>query len=159
MLANDFHAGIFIVVIFTVALVSLVFNAFAIAFWNKSKDDFKKSKGLLVTAVVLNFVFVLLELIALVTLTRYIGFMIVSAIVSLLVLAANILAIISLCIENVPKIEKVKTPNVSVSNLPTFENKMKKLGQMRDCGQITKEEYDLLKKSFIEDEINGANNK
>ena len=86
-----------VVGLLTIALVvvSLVFNILGITAWNKNAEGYQKKRKFVITAVVLNFVVVLLMLIGMLMGS----FSVISLIVMLALIATNVLAIVDLARE------------------------------------------------------------
>ena len=61
----------------------------------------------------------------------------------------SFLVIIALCKKNRERSERAEAKKLSVKNSLSFENKMAKLVQMRDRGQIAGDEFVLLKKVLL----------
>lgn len=144
------------------SVVALIFNAVAIAAWAKPANLYKKNRGYIITAVVLNFIIVVLSLI---------GFSSNGAITSvagleiLALIAAGVLFIVDLSIEG-KRVAKLEQPaqeiegvqdveiqgatiNVQPTNMTALEEKIKKLNQMKENGLLDEDEYNELKKKYI----------
>ena len=86
-----------VIALITIALivVSLVFNILGITAWNKDAQGYQKKRKFVITAVVLNFVLVLLMLISMFTG----AFSVMSVLLLLALVAGNVLAIVDLARE------------------------------------------------------------
>lgn len=92
------------------AIVSLIFNALSISSWNKSSEVYKKKRGIIITAIVLNFIFVVFMIVAFVI---GVSTSALNIIVMVLLTIVDALAIIDLILENkrVKKIESIVDEN------------------------------------------------
>ncbi len=142
-----------IISLFTIAfgLFSTVFNAFSISLWNKDKEKFNKLKPMIIISIILNFILIFIEITFIILVKRYVWFTVGSIIACIMMLATNVLAIIDIAREGVAqttdKKEKASSEGIS------FECKMKKLAEMKNDKLIDEKEFEILKKSFIEDEL------
>lgn len=147
------------IIFFVVSLLTLIFSAVSIPAWNKTAEIYKKKKAMIITAMVFNFLTMILNLIILcVGMTGWVVIFIVLAM--LLCLACAVIFIIDLCLEN-RRISKqgstAKVAEVAVSNdaklaaAEVFEKKLAKLNAMKEHGIISDEEYSEIKKSYVKE--------
>lgn len=150
------------ILLLVTCVVALIFNAIAIAAWAKPANLYRKKRGYIITAVVLNFIIVLLALI---------GFSSNGAITSvagleiLALIASGVLFIVDLSIEG-KRVAKLEQPeqeveevqdveiqetatNVQTANMTALEEKIMKLNQMKENGLLDEDEYNELKKKYI----------
>ena len=144
------------VIAMLLSIVSLVFNALSIPSWNKSPAIFRKKRGLVITAIVFNFIVVLLILIS--CFTSAVG--VLDVILMLVIVASSVLYIVDLSIEK-KRVEKLEELNAVVvqpevkNTTSDLEDKIEKLNNMKANGLITDEEYNQLKKDYIQQKLNG----
>ena len=142
-----------------ISVLALVFSAVCIAPWNKSAEDYKKKKGMIITAVVFNFISTLATLIMLIAGSS--GWVVVVMILGmLLAIASAVLLLVDICREGgkVSKQETTTQVNGTVASndsklvaAETFEKKLAKLNAMKEHGIITEEEYSEIKKSYVKE--------
>lgn len=142
-----------------IAVLGLIFNILSIPAWNKTPEVFRKKRGFIITAVVFNFVVVVLSLIG------YAGGEARVNILSILMLigltTASVMFIVDMAIEgkraakfaqqNQPA-EEVAAQAVATqagSAPSSLEEKLVKLSQMKEQGIIDEQEYNELKKKYI----------
>lgn len=83
-----------VILLITVALsiVSLIFNAIAISAWNKSPEGYRKKRGIIITAIVFNFIVVFFLVIGMTS--GSVG--VLDILLMLSIIAANVLAFVDL---------------------------------------------------------------
>ena len=142
---------IILVILIIMLFVSLLLNIFIIPIWNKSEECFKKRKPLFISGIVFNFICILLYLIFLILFVNNITFYVVFMILTILALiASNVLYIIEICKEKSKQNEIiVKTKNETEDN-NLIKSKIEQFLELKNSGLITDEEYNLLKKSYLE---------
>lgn len=149
------------------AVLGLIFNAISIPAWNKSPEDYRRKRGVIITAIVFNFIVVLLSIIGFAGSEVGPNFFAILEILG--IIAANVLGIIDISREKrkigiydeddedgVPVDEddeefvavtpQYKKPQTSSASL---EDKIIKLNQMKEAGLIDDDEYKELKKKYI----------
>lgn len=154
-------ALILTLILILVSVLALVFSAVCIAPWNKSAEDYKKKKGMIITAVVFNFISTLATLIMLIAGSS--GWVVVVMILGmLLAIASAVLLLVDICTEN-GKIEKAgkqvatqpavasAANDAKLASAETFEKKLAKLNAMKEHGIITEEEYTEIKKTYVKE--------
>ena len=136
------------------AVASVILNAISISSWNKSPEVFKKRKGLLITTIVFNFIFVFFTIITLIT-GEVSG---LNIIIVLTIIAANVLIIVDLGLEGRKTANLNDTiPSKNVANIEeindSVESKIEKLSYMKEKGMLSEEEFEELKKNYIKQQI------
>lgn len=147
------------------SIVSLIFNAISIPAWNKSPEVYRRKRGIIITAIVFNFIIVLFTIIGFASGETNPNMLTILEILG--IIAANVLGIIDLTRESkkvglyeeedgVPVNEddeefvevapQYRKPQASSTSL---EDKIIKLNQMKESGLIDEEEYKELKKKYI----------
>ena len=135
------------------AITSLVLNACAISSWNKPHETYLKKRGLIITAVVLNFIVIVLE---------FAGFFLYfnpfSVFTLLGIITANVLVIVDLCLENGRVRKLAEAPVAKPAPAPPknkldIEVQLERLNKMKENNLISAEEYKTLKKDLIEKHI------
>ena len=138
------------------AVVSLVLNAISIRAWNKSPELYKKAKGKIITATVFNFILIVLLIIGIAGTTE--GVPVLNILIILALIASNVLAYVDLGMEKkrALKLEAEGGAGEEDENEPNdVEKKIEKLNTMKEQGLITDAEYEELKKSYINEKLNG----
>lgn len=157
--AGSGAATVVVIMGLTLALsvVSIVFNAIAITAWNKDAERFIKKRGMVITAIVFNFIVALFIIIGMIA---YAAVGVVDVLLLLVCIASNVLYIVDLCLEKkrVAKLagETVATEEVAETQVEAsdVEAKIEKLNKMKEQGMISEEEYEELKKGYINAELN-----
>lgn len=146
--------GLVGVLIFTaLTLVTLLMNAIALSSWKKNKAGFKKRRGFIVSAIVLNFIlcFVLIGSLS----ASNIVFMADIApfvMLLLLIVTANVLYIVDLAREKnkvEAEVEANEEANLEVKGTETFVYEVEKVYALKKKGLLSDEDYKLLKKHYI----------
>ncbi len=166
--ADGFNFSIiFILLITAIFGVTLALNAASISTFKASPEKYKKKKATAVTAIVFNFITVLLLFISLVAMSSSVGAFLIFPIVALIlndafiaivvivlvcVLAASILAIVDLCLENkrVAPAQPAAQPATAPAATDDLQAQLEKLTAMKENGTISDEEYQKLRQSVIE---------
>lgn len=156
-LASSGAGGVLALTIFEVLIfiVAFVLNAVCINTWN-NEEKFNKKKATIYTTIVFNFISIIFLF--------YTFFgggtaesIVFSVIVFLCVVAANVLVLIDLT-SSTNKQENVvadsnDTADSEISDTDKLEEKLKKLEALKNENKISEEEYNELKKKYIDEEI------
>ena len=156
-LASSGVGGALALTIFEVLIfiVAFVLNAVCINTWN-NEEKFNKKKATIYTTIVFNFISIIFLF--------YTFFgggtaesIVFSVIVFLCVVAANVLVLIDLT-SSTNKQENVvadsnDTADSEISDTDKLEEKLKKLEALKNENKISEEEYNELKKKYIDEEI------
>ena len=156
-LASSGAGGVLALTIFEVLIfiVAFVLNAVCINTWN-NEEKFNKKKATIYTTIVFNFISIIFLF--------YTFFgggtaesIVFSVIVFLCVVAANVLVLIDLA-SSTNKQENVvadsnDTADSEISDTDKLEEKLKKLEALKNENKISEEEYNELKKKYIDEEI------
>lgn len=140
-----------------IAVVTLVLNAVSIKAWNRGPEAYKKYKGKVIAATVFNFIMIVSLIVGIATTTAE-TFPILNIIIILALVAANVLAYVDLGLEGkrVAKLEAEGSMlEEDAQEATDVERKIEKLNSMKEQGLISDEEYEELKKSYINEKING----
>ena len=140
-----------------IAVVTLVLNAVSIKAWNRGPEAYKKYKGIVIAATVFNFIMIVSLIVGIATTTAE-TFPILNIIIILALVAANVLAYVDLGLEGkrVAKLEAEGSMlEEDAQEATDVERKIEKLNSMKEQGLISDEEYEELKKSYINEKING----
>lgn len=152
--ANSGAATIVAIMLLDLALAvtTLILNALSITTWKKSPELYRKKRGLLIATTVFNFIFVLLSIISMVMNGQA---AVLSIIICIVLVATNVLFYVDLGLES----KRVANSGEEIASDPApvseVEDKIEKLGQMKEQGLISDEEYEELKKSYINEKLNG----
>ncbi|MBQ8909153.1 MAG: hypothetical protein IJY90_02595 [Clostridia bacterium] len=147
-----------------VVLTALVMNIVSIGAWNKDKDGYKKLKGIIITAVVLNFVVVLNQLLDLFAAGVSVGIVVLYFLLIGLNVAGNVLMLVDLSKEGKRWGEDV-TVATTTANAPSaapkledklqaadvFSQKLAKIDALKEKGILSEEEYSEIKKSYVKE--------
>ena len=101
LMSYGYGAGplVLAIILVAVSVLGLVFSAVCIAPWNKSAEDYKKKKGMIITAVVFNFISTLATLIMLIAGSS--GWVVILMILGmLLAIASAVLLLVDVCAES-----------------------------------------------------------
>lgn len=156
-LASSGAGGVLALTIFEVLIfiVAFVLNAVCINTWN-NEEKFNKKKATIYTTIVFNFISIIFLF--------YTFFgggtaesIVFSVIVFLCVVAANVLVLIDLT-SSTNKQENVvadsnDTADSEISDTDKLEEKLKKLEALKNENKLSEEEYNELKKKYIDEEI------
>lgn len=105
--------ALILLITLALSIISLVFNAIAISAWNKKPEAYKKKRGIIITAIVFNFIVVLLLIIGMTGKT--VGVFDIIFMISLI--ATNVLAIVDLAREK-GKVNKIQAQqDIKVNNI------------------------------------------
>lgn len=134
------------------AVTTLVLNALCITTWNKSPEQYRKKRGLLIATVVFNFIFDILSIISMVMNGQV---AVLSVIIIIALIATNVLILVDLGLES-KRVARLSENGVVSENDPQpvseVEEKIEKLAHMKEQGLISEEEYEELKKSYINEQ-------
>lgn len=152
-IANVTKISIIIVILIITLFVALLLNIFIIPIWNKSEELFLKRKSTIIATIVFNFICILIYLIFLILFVNNVTFYVVFMILTIFALiASNVLYIID--------ISKTKNQSETIDETKTgtkdhnlIKSKIEQLLELKNSNLITDEEYNLLKKSYLEEII------
>ena len=150
-------ALILVVISLTISIVVFVFSILALTTWNKAPEVYKSKKSKIIVAIV----FAFLGIVA----SYLVSNMIVAILTTLMFIAAAVLAIVDLCLEN----KRLAAAGVTAENATEeaapaveaapatkaddIEAKIEKLNDMKANGLINDEEYEELKKKYIREKL------
>ena len=154
------------VIMILIIATCLILNICSIPTWNKDAQGYKKKKGLLIATIVFNFIAMFLYIISMLGGLSNAFSLILVIIVMISLLASSTLYIVDLARES-SKVEKLAktTEQVSAqetspaqkepakSNSQPLETKLEKLNEMKKNGLISTEEYESIKKSYIDETL------
>ncbi|MBQ3494353.1 MAG: hypothetical protein IJA69_02955 [Clostridia bacterium] len=138
-------------VIGLVCIVGVILNAVAMASFTKNSDEFKKRYGVIITAIVFDFVLLVYSILSIIVAnTNNASWVYIFALIFLSF--AIIFKIVDLAQE-----KKRKTEQKEVNENITIEQKIEKLNEMKNQGLIDDEEYAKLKNSYINEVVEKNN--
>ena len=143
------------------AITCLVLNAVSISTWNKSPELYKKKKGIIISTMVFNYIYIVLGIISLIIMNPTVAGRVLTILLIICVIVANVLITVDFANEskNAAKYEEVqaeqdettmkKASAKQETEVESLDAQLDKLTLMKTKGQITEEEYSELKKKLI----------
>ncbi len=148
------EAAIFLILILAIIIATLVFNILMIPIANKPCLVYAKKKGIIITAIVFNFLSALLAVISILAVGIY-AFSVITAIILIVGVFAGVIYCVDLANEkdNAAPIQTTESQPITQSTGITLQARLATLESMKAQGLVSETEYKEIKKIYLSKEM------